>query len=204
MLTTMTQRLKYYTENSDHCVITDKQSKAAVFLLLHGDPSDPLIILTRRANHLKNHAGEVAFPGGMKEGHDIDLLATALRETEEEIGLSSSKIKFLGRLPADSPLTNNIRVTPFIGWVDSPYSLNLNPNEIDAVFNLPLSFLLDINHYQYFYLEEGKIQLPYVRYEEYKIWGFTLKVMVNMLNTLLDADIQLLYPSSDELERSGY
>ena len=62
--------------------------------MLHGDPSDPLIILTRRANHLKNHAGEVAFPGGMKEGHDIDLLATALRETEEEIGLSSSKIKF--------------------------------------------------------------------------------------------------------------
>ena len=111
----MTQRLKYYSENN---VITDQESKAAVLLLLHGDPHDPLIILTRRASHLKSHAGEVAFPGGMKESHDIDLLATALRETEEEIGLPSSAVNFLGRLPADSPSINNIRVAPFMGWVD--------------------------------------------------------------------------------------
>lgn len=201
MLTTITQRLKQYTENY---VITDKKSNAAVLLLLHGDPYDPLIILTRRASHLNSHAGEVAFPGGMKDSHDNDLLSTALRETKEEIGLSSSAIKFLGRLPADSPRTNNIRVTPFMGWVDSPFRLNPSPSEIDAVFNLPLSFLLDINHYKYFYLEEGKIHLPYVMYEEYKIWGFTLKVMVDMLNNLLDAEIQLLYPSSNELNRLGY
>jgi len=201
MLTTMTQRLKYYSDNN---VITDQESKAAVLLLLHGDPHDPLIILTRRASHLKSHAGEVAFPGGMKESHDKDLLATALRETEEEIGLPSSAVNFLGRLPADSPRTNNIRVAPFMGWVDSLYSLEPNPSEIEAVFHLPLSFLLDIKHYQYFYLGEGKIQLPCVMYEDYKIWGFTLKVMVDMLNTLLDANIKLRYPRWGEFNNLGY
>ena len=201
MLTTMTQRLKHYTDNY---VITDQDSKAAVLLLLHGDPNDPLIILTRRASHLKSHAGEVAFPGGMKESHDRDLQATALRETEEEIGLPSSAVNFLGRLPADSPRTNNIRVAPFIGWVDSPYRLNPNPSEIEAVFHLPLSLLLDIKHYQYFCLEEGRIKLPCVMYEDYKIWGFTLKVMVDMLNTLLHANIKLRYPSWDEFNKLGY
>ncbi|MGB1383589.1 MAG: NUDIX hydrolase [Porticoccaceae bacterium] len=197
----MTQRLKHYTDNY---VITDQDSKAAVLLLLHGNPNDPLIILTRRATHLKSHAGEVAFPGGMKESYDSDLLATALRETEEEIGLPSRAVNILGRLPADSPRTNNVRVAPFMGWVDSPYSLNPNPSEIEAVFHLPLRFLLDIKHYQYFYLGEGKIQLPYVMYEDYKIWGFTLKVMVDMLNTLLQANIKLRYPSWDEFNKLGY
>ena len=200
MLTTMTQRLKYYSDNN---VITDQESKAAVLLLLHGDPHDPLIILTRRASHLKNHAGEVAFPGGMKESHDKDLLATALRETEEEIGLPSSAVNLLGRLPADSPRTNNIRVAPFMGWVDSPYIINPNPSEIDAVFHLPLRFLMDAGHYEYFYLGEGKIQLPCVMYQDYKIWGFTLKVMVDMLNNLLDANIKLRYPSWDEFNNLG-
>ena len=197
----MTQRLKLYRESS---VITDKVSKAAVLLLLHGDPNNPLIILTRRAAHLKSHAGEVAFPGGMQEDHDSDLLATALRETEEEIGLPSSAVNVLGRLPADSPRTNNIRVAPFMGWVDSPFTLNPNPSEISAVFHLPLRFLLEMNHYQYFYLEERKIQLPCVIYEDYRVWGFTLKVMVDMLNALLDAKIKLQYPSFSEFNKLGY
>lgn len=172
-------------------------------LLLHGDSDDPQVILTRRAQHLKNHAGEVAFPGGMKDKNDHDLLATALRETQEEIGLASSKINILGNLPTDSPRLNNIRVTPFIGWVDSPYSLIPDPSEIASVFNFPLSFLLDIKHYQYFFLTQGKIELPYVKYENYKIWGFTLKVMVDMLNSTLDAKIKLRYPSRKQLENLG-
>ena len=79
---------------------------------MHGDPNNPLIILTRRASHLKNHAGEVAFPGGMKESHDKDLLATALRETEEEIGLPSSAVNVL----EDCPL---IHLVPII-YVSHP------------------------------------------------------------------------------------
>lgn len=204
MLATIKKQFKNYNSQLDNSVINDKQSSASVLLLLHGDPSSPQIILTRRATHLYSHAGEVAFPGGKKESLDDDLLATALRETEEEIGLTPSKIKLLGTLPDDSPLIGKVRVTPFMGWVDSPFSLNANPSEIASIFHLPLHFLLDINHYQYFWLVEGKIQLPCVLYKDYKIWGFTLKVMVDMLNSTLDAQIELRYPSLKQLKTLGY
>jgi 8-oxo-dGTP pyrophosphatase MutT (NUDIX family) len=204
MLTTIKKRLNYGPTQLNNAAWSDKKSIAAVLLLLHGDPADPYIILTRRANHLKSHAGEVAFPGGMKDSLDNNLLATALRETEEEIGIAASQISVLGRLPIDSPLMNYVRVTPFIGWVDLPFKVKPNPSEIDAVFNFPLNILLNIKNYHYFCLGEGNIQLPCVMYQDYKIWGFTLKVMVDMLNNLLDAKIKLRYPSWDEFNQSGY
>ena len=203
MLTTIKRRLKQYPLQSDNSEFSDLMPKAAVLLLLHGDQADPEIILTRRAKHLSSHAGEVAFPGGMKDRLDNDLLATALRETEEEIGLAPSKISLLGRLPIDSPRLNNIRVMPFMGWVDTPFSLTPDPSEIASVFNLPLGFLLDKKNYKYFCLAQGKIELPFVQYGEYKIWGFTLKVMVDMLNNTLDANINLRYPSRKQLEQFG-
>ena len=203
MLTTIKQRLKQYSLQSENSEFSDSIAKAAVLLLLHGDPDDPQVILTRRANHLSSHAGEVAFPGGMRDQLDNDLMITALRETQEEIGLASSEISILGRLPTDSPRLNNIRVMPFIGWVNEPFSLTPDPSEIDSVFNFPLSFLLDIKHYQYFELPQGKIELPYVQYMDYEIWGFTLKVMVDMLNNILDANIKLRYPSPKQLDQLG-
>ena len=203
MLTTIERRLKQYSLESDNSEFSDLMPKAAVLLLLHGDQADPEIILTRRAKHLSSHPGEVAFPGGMKDSLDNDLLATALRETEEEIGLAPSKISLLGRLPTDSPRFNNIRVMPFMGWVDTPFRLTPDPSEIASVFNLPLSFLLNKKHYQYFYLAQRRIELPFVQYGEYKIWGFTLKVMVDMLNNTLDANINLRYPSRKQLEQFG-
>lgn len=180
MLATISQRLKHYTPSAIDSELENACTKAAVMLLLHGDPLDPHIILTERAKHLNHHAGEVAFPGGMKESCDQNLLATALRETEEEIGLTSDKIELLGMLPSDSPRLSMLRVAPFMGWVASPYHLQSDPSEIAAVFNFPLKLLLDTDGYKYFELSERKIQLPYVMYGDYKIWGFTLKVMVEI------------------------
>jgi 8-oxo-dGTP pyrophosphatase MutT (NUDIX family) len=203
MLTTIKKRLNYDPTQLDKSVLPAKKTTAAVLLLLHGDPADPYIILTRRANHLKSHAGEVAFPGGMQDSHDSNLLATAVRETEEEIGIVASQISVLGRLPDDSPRFNDLRVTPFIGWVDSPFTVKPDPSEIESVFNFPLNVLFKRKNYHYFCFGEGNIQLPYVMYHDYKIWGFTLKVMVDMLNNLLDAKIKLRYPSWDEINQSS-
>ena len=199
MLATISQRLKYYTSSVVDSEEENASARAAVMLLLHGDPMDPHIILTKRAKHLSQHAGEVAFPGGMREHCDQNLLATALRETEEEIGLNSNNIEVLGILPSDSTSLSILRVAPFMGWVESPYSLQPDPSEIAAVFNFPLKLLLNTDGYKYFELRERKIQLPYVMYEEYKIWGFTLKVMVDMLNFALDAQINLRYPTQQQL-----
>ena len=201
MLATISQRLKHYMPSAVDSEEENASTKAAVMLLLHGDPLNPHIILTQRAKHLNHHAGEVAFPGGMREPCDQNLLATALRETEEEIGLTSVKIELLGMLPSDSPRLSMLRVAPFMGWVESPYHLQSDPSEIATVFNFPLNFLLDIGSYKYFELSERKIQLPYVMYGEYKIWGFTLKVMVDMLNFVLDAQINLRYPTEQQLQQ---
>lgn len=201
MLATISQRLKHYTPSAIDSELENACTKAAVMLLLHGDPLDPHIILTERAKHLNHHAGEVAFPGGMKESCDQNLLATALRETEEEIGLTSDKIELLGMLPSDSPRLSMLRVAPFMGWVASPYHLQSDPSEIAVVFNFPLKLLLDTDGYKYFELSERKIQLPYVMYDDYKIWGFTLKVMVDMLNFVLDAQINLRYPTQQQLQQ---
>jgi 8-oxo-dGTP pyrophosphatase MutT (NUDIX family) len=201
MLATISQRLKHYMPSADDSEEKNASSKAAVMLLLHGDPLNPHIILTERAKHLNHHAGEVAFPGGMKEPCDHNLLATALRETEEEIGLTSDKIELLGMLPSESPRLSMLRVAPFMGWVKSPYHLQSDPSEISAVFNFPLKLLLNTEGYEYFELSESKIQLPCVIYGEYKIWGFTLKVMVDMLNFVLDAQINLRYPTEYQLQQ---
>jgi 8-oxo-dGTP pyrophosphatase MutT (NUDIX family) len=201
MLATISQRLKHYMPSTVDSEEKNASSKAAVMLLLHGDPLNPHIILTERAKHLSHHAGEVAFPGGMKEPCDQNLLATALRETEEEIGLTSDKIELLGILPSDSPRLSMLRVAPFMGWVASPYDLQPDPSEIATVFNFPLNLLLDTGSYKYFQLSERKIQLPYVMYGQYKIWGFTLKVMVDMLNFVLDAQINLRYPTEQQIQQ---
>jgi 8-oxo-dGTP pyrophosphatase MutT (NUDIX family) len=197
MLATISQRLKHYMPSTVDSEEKNASSKAAVMLLLHGDPLNPHIILTERAKHLSHHAGEVAFPGGMKEPCDQNLL----RETEEEIGLTSDKIELLGILPSDSPRLSMLRVAPFMGWVASPYDLQPDPSEIATVFNFPLNLLLDTGSYKYFQLSERKIQLPYVMYGEYKIWGFTLKVMVDMLNFVLDAQINLRYPTEQQIQQ---
>jgi len=177
---------------------------AAVLLILHGNPDNPWLILTERAKHLNNHAGEVAFPGGMWDQDDGDLLGTALRETQEEIGLPASQVKVLGMLPNESPQHRNIRVTPFVGWVESPLRLRPDCSEIASVFDLPLTVLTELNRYEYFELGKAAVQLPYIDYQGYKIWGFTLKVMVDMLNITMGAQIKLRYPSRQQLEKLGY
>ena len=123
---------------------------------------DPQLILTQRAAHLNNHAGEVAFPGGMWEGNDKDLLHTALRETEEEIGLSSSLVTPIAMLPTGSPKTSDIKVYPFVGVAESPLKLTPQASEIAAIFDLPIACLTDVERYQYLRLVLALTGLSYL------------------------------------------
>jgi 8-oxo-dGTP pyrophosphatase MutT (NUDIX family) len=179
------------------------RSSAAVMLILHGNPSDPQLVLTQRAAHLSSHAGEVAYPGGMWEQGDTDLLATAMRETEEEIGLPADRLTPIAMLPSGSPRTGNVTVFPFVGLTDDPLKLTPQPSEIAAIFDLPISLLTDIERYQYFEIDTGadRVELPYFPYKNYRIWGFTLHILVEMLNKTLSADIRLRYPDSAKINR---
>ncbi|KXU37109.1 hypothetical protein AXE65_03975 [Ventosimonas gracilis] len=129
------------------------------------------LLLTRRADHLPTHAGEVAFPGGRREPEDRDLVHTALREAEEEIGLAAAQIEVVGRLSTLISL-HGIYVTPIVGLLQQP-CFKPNPAEIADLFQVPLRFFCDeprssthLIHYQ-----GTPFYVPSWRWQGFHIWG---------------------------------
>ena len=200
MLTTIANRLIQFPLKKRQPHANKAQNTAAVLVILHGEDSDRKIVLTQRDFHLKSHAGEVAFPGGMWDNGDENLLQTALREANEEVGLNPSSVIPVATLPSASPKRTEVSVTPFVAIGSGDLELAADASETAAIFNAPLKIFMDIDQYKYFEFHtevengDGVIRLPYLTYKDYKIWGFTLKVITDLLNSTLDAGIELKYP----------
>lgn len=169
--------------------------EAAVLVALTREP-DPHVVFIKRAAHLTNHSGEVAFPGGMWEPGDRHLLHTALRECEEEVALPARAVQVIAKLPQQTTRVG-IPVTPYVGLFDPQHQLSPDPAELDAVFRVPLSFLLDQKNMELrpFDVFDGRHNLSCFHYEGYTIWGFTLVVLVKFLNEGLMAGLELNYDS---------
>lgn len=105
------------------------------------------VLLTQRTDHLADHAGQISFPGGRAEPHDADAVATALRETEEEVGLARHHIDVIGSLPTYTTVTNFV-VTPVVALVEPDFTARPDPFEVAEVFEVPLAFLMDPAHHQ--------------------------------------------------------
>ena len=115
---------------------------AAVLIPVVQRPQGPTVLLTQRAATLRSHSAQIAFPGGRVDAVDGSPVVTALRETEEEIGLGRERIRTLGFL--DAYLTGTgYRIVPVVALVEPPFSLTLNAHEVDEAFEAPLDFLLD-------------------------------------------------------------
>lgn len=132
------------------------------------------VLLTQRTAHLKDHAGQVSFPGGRVEVDDTSPVETALRETEEEIGLSRQHIQVLGYLPEYRTGTG-FSVIPVVATVQPPFSLQPDPFEVAEVFEVPLNFLLDpANHQRHTLHYRGALRSYFAMpYGDYFIWGAT-------------------------------
>lgn len=158
---------------------------AAVLVPLVDRADGLTVLLTRRAGHLKSHAGQVSFPGGKTEAHDDSPEATALRETEEETGIGRDRIEPIGRLGRRTTGTG-FQVTPVVGVVRPPFDLAPDPGEVDTIFEVPLSFVLDsANHKTETRLIQGLEREFYVMpYGEFYIWGLTARLLVALRNTL--------------------
>ncbi len=115
---------------------------SAVLAPLYDDGHGVEVILTRRAWHLRSHTGEVSFPGGGEEEHDSDLVATALRETHEEIGLDPDAVEIVGELDHLSTVTSRSFIVPYVGVIEGRPEVEPDPNEVDAVLHVPLAELL--------------------------------------------------------------
>jgi 8-oxo-dGTP pyrophosphatase MutT (NUDIX family) len=157
---------------------------------------EPELILTLRASGLSTHGGEVAFPGGRRDPEDPDLIFTALREAEEEIGLPPGLVEVIGPL---SPLISlhGIRVTPYVGVIPDYVEYLANDAEIAAVFSVPLDFFRqDPREHTHRIDYQGRSwYVPSYRFGEYKIWGLTAIMIVELINLLYDdAKISLHQP----------
>jgi 8-oxo-dGTP pyrophosphatase MutT (NUDIX family) len=124
----------------------DDYVPASVLLPIVVRESGPTMLLTQRTAHLNAHAGQVSFPGGSAEPGDADVVETALRETEEEIGLSRAHVEVIGRL-TDYRTVTGFRVATIVALVHPPFTLKLDAFEVAEAFEVPLTFLLDpANH----------------------------------------------------------
>ncbi len=132
------------------------------------------VLLTQRTAHLRDHAGQISFPGGRVEAHDQSPVDTALRETEEEIGLSRERVEIVGFLPEYRTGTG-FRVTPVVALVRPPFDLQPDPFEVAEIFEVPLAFLIDpANHQQHSLHYRGALRHYFAMpYGDYFIWGAT-------------------------------
>jgi len=149
------------------------------------------VLLTQRTAHLKDHPGQISFPGGRVEDDDTSPIHTALRETSEEIGLAEGHIEVIGFLPEYRTGTG-FRVTPVVGLVTPPFAIVPDPFEVAEVFEVPLSFLLDpANHQQHALHYRGALRQYFAMpYGDYFIWGATagmIRSLSQRLGLLADA-----------------
>ena len=154
---------------------------AAVLIPVIAQAQGLTVLFTQRTQHLKSHSGQVSFPGGRAEPGDASAEFTALREAQEEIGLALERVEILGRLPEYHTRTG-FRVTPVIGLIQPPLELTPDPREVESVFEVPLSFLLDPANRQRHTRElQGRSVGFYVfEYQGHMIWGATAGMLVNL------------------------
>lgn len=147
----------------------------------------PTVLLTRRSAQLKDHAGQISFPGGRAEAEDSSPAHTALREAEEEVGLQAKHIEIVGYLP-ECLTGTGFRVTPVVAFVAPPFELRPDTFEVAEIFEVPLAFLLDpANHQSQSFLHHGKLRHTYViNYGDYFIWGATAGMIVSLYETLAE------------------
>jgi 8-oxo-dGTP pyrophosphatase MutT (NUDIX family) len=151
----------------------------------------PTVLLTVRPSHLRTHSGQIAFPGGGVDGSDADRTATAMREANEEVGLSASDIEVVGQMPAYITGTG-FEVTPVIGLVHGQPELRCDPGEVEAVFEVPLPWLMDPSNHERRHItaageERSFYSMPWCPPPgevEYFIWGVTAAILRNFYHYL--------------------
>jgi len=165
---------------------------AAVLLPLHQDQGEDYLLFTRRTETLRHHKGQISFPGGKFDLEDQQMMQTALRENQEELGIDPEAVKLLGSLPPFTTITH-YHLYPIIGRFEWPYDLNPNPAEISEVIRVPLRHLLDPANYR---LEQKHFQgqdypIHYFDFLPHIIWGITGQILFEFFEYLLLAQPEL-------------
>jgi len=144
------------------------------------------VLLTERSPDLKHHAGQISFPGGSMDAADRDIRATALRETQEEVGINPADIEIVGYLDPN-PTVTGYAVTPVVALVELRQDLVIDPLEVKSAFEVPLPFLLDVNNQESSEREFAGVSVPIAEfnYREYRIWGATASMLIELRKVLI-------------------
>ena len=165
--------------------LTTRRTPAAVLVPLVEHPTGMTVLLTQRANTLKDHAGQISFPGGRIEPEDADAWHAALREAYEEIGLKPELVEFAGYLP-DHVVISGFRVTPVVGFVKPQYQLQIAAAEVHDVFEVPLDFILNEANHKSRRRKIGELTIDIhdIPYGERNIWGATAGMLMTLRRLL--------------------
>jgi 8-oxo-dGTP pyrophosphatase MutT (NUDIX family) len=158
---------------------------AAVLIPVVDHGPEASVILTKRADKLTSHSGQVAFPGGRIDPTDVSPEAAALREAEEEIGLDAGHVEIIGRMP-DYVSGSGYRIAPVLSIVRPGFTLSINEHEVDAAFEVPLRFLMDpANHAQNSREFDKRVWVYYdMPYGDQRIWGVTAGIIRTLYERL--------------------
>lgn len=187
-------------EESSYSKRTPANAAVLVPIVMRGsDFSQPTVLLTQRANRMSTHSGQIAFPGGRVDPHDVNMAATALRETQEEVGLQPQYVEIIGELPV-YVTGSAFHVTPVVALVSPGFQLSPNAAEVQDVFEVPLAFLMDpANHRRHAFEVDGSrrqwFSMPYLDplgktngdslFVERYIWGATAAMLRNFYRFLV-------------------
>ena len=171
-------------EASDYPLLEAKRP-AAVLICLFPKDGKLHVLFTQRASHLKHHAGQISFPGGKAEKTDVDLVDTAYREAQEEIGLERNHLRLLGRLGIYRTISK-FAVLPIVSIYDKPINittdLEIDENEVANVFSVPLAYLMDFQHYYVEMVKRQESSFPvyFIPYQDRMIWGATAGILAQL------------------------
>lgn len=185
---------KWAPESSDEARFIDRTPTRASVLVPIVDRDEPTVLLTQRSDHLSDHPGQVAFPGGRAEAHDVDATATALREAQEEIGLPASYVDVLGAMPLYTT-GSGFLITPIVAIVQPAFPMHVDPFEVAEVFEVPLAFLMDPSHHRHHAVEIAGVRREFLSMpwqgvdalghpRRYFVWGVTAAMLRNLYRFL--------------------
>lgn len=175
----LTQKFSYYTHKPDQVRhLRSKHTAAAVLLPVYETPHGLELLFTLRASHLRRHPGQISFPGGKYDKSDRSLAETALRETEEEIGIPRQAVEIIGHLPL-MPTFSGFMISPYLGFVGEHPPLTLNRQEVDEVFRAPFDHFLSPHNHIHHRLQHktGEHDVYFMPWQQHNIWGVTAAIL---------------------------
>ena len=182
---TMKQKLRQLLSQSQKRHVVDASRKsAAVLLPIYWKQGEYYLLFTKRTQKVKEHTGEISFPGGAYQEDDGTLLNTALRECAEEIGLMAEEVEVLGELDDTISRTSNFIISPFVALIPWPYQFRMDEGEVEELIEVPVSVLLDrgCQHQETEIIDGEAVTSYFYHYQGRVIWGATARILKQFLD----------------------